>query len=356
MKLACALSTILAAGSAWGQADVPAPAPASVVDCRRCHTSDAPTKEKPSLVRCPRNDTKGVHSAAEAPRTITLGSAGGQYGPVEFSHKAHAEMSEMGGGCYRCHHYDQGGPIEKCERCHSATRARADLGKPDLKAAVHRLCIDCHREWSHSTDCAVCHGKKVPAKPERPRVVVYRTDSDQGKFVTFPHGDHAGRFGLKCADCHQQRSCAGCHDPAKKGKPPLRAKGTAAHESCSACHANDKCSSCHSEKPAGAFDHGKSTGWSLNRFHGRLECSRCHTTAGKFTKLDNGCDSCHKGWQAAFDHKKTGLALDETHSSLGCENCHADKEFAAPPACPSCHDRSYPKDKPGTLVGGKARK
>ncbi|MFI5349648.1 MAG: cytochrome c3 family protein [Elusimicrobiota bacterium] len=354
MKLLLALSTLLAAvGAAWGQAEVPGQSPASVVDCRLCHTNDAPTKEKPSLVRCPRGKTKGVHSPSQAPEVITLGSGGGTYGPVTFFHKAHAEMAEMDGGCYRCHHYDQGGPIQKCEACHSGTRSREDLGKPDLEAAVHRLCVECHRELGHSADCSVCHGGKGLPKALLPNLLVYQTDSDQGKVVTFPHGDHARRFGLKCADCHQRQSCSSCHDPGKSLPPRLKGDP---HQSCSACHANDKCSSCHSTRPTGAFDHGKSTGWIQNRFHRVLECARCHTTPGKFAKLDKDCEACHKGWQARFVHEKTGLILDETHAALACENCHADKEFAAPPACANCHDRSYPRDKPGKLAGGKSKR
>ena len=223
---------------------------------------------------------------------------------------------------------------------------------------MHRLCVECHREWSHSTNCATCHGKEAPPKAEIPGRVIYQTSSDQGKVVTFLHGDHARRFGLKCADCHQKQTCAVCHDPRLKGLggPAGRAKSSEPHQSCSACHAKDKCSSCHSTKPMGAFDHGKSTGWVHNRFHRALECLRCHTTPGKFTKIDKDCESCHKGWQEKFDHKKTGLTLDETHAALGCQDCHADGTFAAPPACANCHEKSYPKDKPGRLVGGAGKR
>lgn len=256
MKILLALLTVLAAaGSARGQAD-----------CRACHTTSSPTKEKPSLVACPRERSKGRLSSAQAPAVITLGSGAGAYGPVRFSHKAHAEMTEMGGDCYRCHHYDQGGRIQRCDACHSRERARADLGKPDVKGAMHRLCVDCHRSWSGSTDCAGCHAGKT------------------------------------------------------------------------------------------ASPHRGNTGWMNNRFHGGLECGRCHTTPGKYAKAAKDCESCHKGWRKKFDHKKTGLALDETHAALGCTDCHADSVFAAPPACAACHEKSYPKDKPGKVVGGAGKR
>lgn len=242
------LLALAAVGSAWGQ-----------VNCRACHTSDSPTKEKPSLVSCPREAAKGRHSSAQAPAVLTLGTGEGTYGPVKFAHKAHAQMAEKKDGCYGCHHYDQGGRIQKCAACHSPERARADLGKPDAKGAMHRLCVDCHRQWSGSTDCAGCHGAKAPS----------------------PH------------------------------------KASAA--------------------------------WMSNRFHGRLECGRCHEAPGQFKKVSKDCESCHKGWQKKFDHQKTGLVLDETHAALGCADCHADAAFSAPPACAACHEKSYPKDKPGKI-------
>ena len=355
MRVLCALLMCLTvATGAWGQAEVPPKAPASVVHCKNCHTNDAPTKENPSLVQCPRTRTKGVHSTEEAPPILTLGQPGGHYDPVEFSHKTHAEMSEMGGGCYQCHHYDQGGRIQKCEECHSRERARTDVGKPDLSGALHRLCVDCHRQWSHSTDCATCHGDKPMPKAQSPKRGVYETNYPDGAIVTFFHEEHVTRFGLKCADCHQKQSCAGCHDPKKeKERVSLPLED---HQACSSCHANDECSSCHSTEPMGAFDHGKRTGWIQNRFHLSLECQRCHTTPGKFTKIDTGCESCHPGWRPKFDHTKVGIAFDEMHASLECESCHTGDAFATPPACADCHDdKSYPQDTPGQRVGAAGK-
>jgi len=357
MKILCALSMCLAlATAAWGQAEVPPKAAASVVDCKKCHTSDAPTKENPSLVKCPRTETKGVHSPDEAPPSITLGKAGGPYDPVEFSHKAHAEMSEMGGGCYQCHHYDQGGRIQKCEGCHSPERARADVAKPDLRGALHRLCVECHRQWSHSTDCATCHGTKPLPKAEITKRVLYKTEYPDGEIVTFFHEEHATRFGLGCADCHQKLSCAGCHDAKQKAqvKASLPLED---HQACFACHGNDACTSCHATKPMDAFDHGRRTGWAQNRFHADLGCQRCHQTPGKFEKVASGCESCHPGWREKFDHNKVGIAFDDAHASVECNSCHKDEAFATPPACADCHDDlSYPKDVPGRRAAAPAAK
>lgn len=330
------LMVVTAWTGAFGQAEVPAEAVPSVVDCRTCHLTGSPTKEKPSLQQCQRAMSSWARSAKQAPPVITYGSGKEGYGRVEFSHGAHAEMAEMGGGCYRCHHYDHGGMIQKCGSCHSAARARSDLSAPDLKGALHQLCIGCHKEWGHSTNCAVCHGGKVLPKPEVPRTISYRTAYNPGKLVSFMHGEHISRFGLKCSKCHQGQACETCHDPGKNGAPPRGAVRdadpmAAAHLACFSCHAKDNCASCHAGRPMEAYDHAKSSGWRLNRFHNALQCRACHV-GGKFGKLGTGCESCHKDWQGRFEHKKTGLALDETHSALGCGACHGDEAFRGGPA------------------------
>ena len=180
------------AGSASAQSR-PAMTTAAALDCKACHTSKVPTKADPALRACPRLLIKGFHSVDEAPATMTLGTAG-VYGPVKFSHRAHAQMAQTGKGCSGCHHYDQAGPIQQCEACHSATRARADLTKPDVRAAIHRQCLECHREWDGPNKCGSCHAQQggvaaVGAKPatahaptpKAPTRVVYQTTAAEGK-------------------------------------------------------------------------------------------------------------------------------------------------------------------------------
>ena len=116
------------------------------VTCKTCHTCDVPTKQNPCLVACPRNEMITVNQTAEqGPDVIKIDNLANKYQPVTFSHKIHAQMSEMSGGCANCHHYNTSGPILACSDCHSAERKREDISKPDLQAAFHRLCIDCHQ-------------------------------------------------------------------------------------------------------------------------------------------------------------------------------------------------------------------
>ena len=324
--------------------------------CSFCHISDTPTKLDPSLRGCPRSAGGGDYAYGKSPAEIRFD--GGRYGPVKFTHKAHAEMSAMAGGCRSCHHYGRPGTAMKCGQCHSGSRAREDLGKPDLRGARHRLCMDCHLKWNKKTACGDCHESKngkmrsgADRKIQVPERLVYETASDKGRYITFFHADHSKIFGLKCADCHRQETCETCHSAAsaERGGHIKAAPPQARHKACFSCHSGAKCSACHSEKPEGSFTHGKSSGWPLNRFHARLPCAACHVPGDAFKAPPSGCDSCHPGWQQGFDHSRTGLKLSGTHATLGCDSCHAEGRFNARPSCSACHqDKSYPADRPGS--------
>ena len=340
------------------------------LECKTCHDCEIPTKENPCLTKCPRDKMPAeVHSPSEGPTVITmddLSKKEKQFGPVNFSHKLHAEMSGMAGGCSMCHHYNPAGEVIGCKSCHELERKREDISKPDLKGAYHRQCMDCHRAWSHSVSCETCHSqqpdknKAVLSKTGRvhpeikvPDVITFDTKSSKGKIVTFPHSEHNKLFGLDCQSCHSDESCVKCHDTNKQAKPASLSLEQH-HQRCSKCHDTkdqNNCVMCHDSKQKAPFNHGERTGWALNRFHQKLDCSRCHTEKGKFTKMDSKCSSCHGIWnQSNFDHKITGLALNETHGELECENCHTEPTYTKPD-CSSCHDdKSFPKDKPGKLV------
>ncbi len=348
------------------------------INCKTCHTCDVPTKNDPCLVLCPREKIATVYQKPEqTPELITIDQLGDKYGPVYFSHKIHAQMSEMSGGCETCHHHNTSGPILQCNTCHSPSRKREDVSIPDLKGAYHRQCMDCHREWSHENGCNTCHtpikdlkngkqdkniqkyaGKDHPVILE-PTKLVYETKSDKGKFVTFYHDDHTKKFGLTCNTCHKQESCTKCHDVNRKSNDKPKTVTTKKtfeeqHKNCISCHSkSETCSNCHNQKVTEKFDHGKKTGWELNKFHINLTCAKCHGSKLPYKKLSNKCESCHKSWNSEnFKHAITGLKLDETHIDFGCEDCHAENNYAKKPSCDGCHDDySYPKQKPGKLVG-----
>ncbi|HAB51312.1 MAG: hypothetical protein A2315_04065 [Ignavibacteria bacterium RIFOXYB2_FULL_35_12] len=347
------------------------------ISCKTCHICDVPTKDEPCLILCPREKISTVYQKPEqTPELIVINQISDRYGPVYFSHKIHAQMSVMSGGCENCHHFNTSGPILQCNSCHETARKREDVSLPDLKGAYHRQCMDCHREWSHETGCNSCHtlkknlkeakhedvkkkfaGKEHPVISE-PTFITYQTNSDKGKIVTFYHDDHTNKFGLSCASCHKQESCTKCHDVNKKtdAKPKLvSTKKTfeEQHKNCISCHSkNESCTQCHSDKVVEPFDHVKRTGWALGKYHSKLSCTNCHGSKLPYKKADNKCLSCHHGWNnETFKHSVTGLQLDETHLELSCEDCHAENNYSEEPSCTNCHeDYVYPKLKPGKLV------
>ncbi len=348
------------------------------INCKTCHTCDVPTKDEPCLVLCPREKIATVYQKPEeTSELIVIDQLKDRYGAVYFSHRIHAQMSIMSGGCENCHHFNTSGPILKCNNCHEANRKRDDVRLPDLRGAYHRQCMNCHREWSHETGCNSCHelkknikdiktettrkkytGKVHPVVME-PTHITYQTNSEKGKLVTFYHNDHTKIFGLTCINCHKQESCTKCHDVNKKSGAKLKTVSTKKsfeeqHRNCISCHEkNESCSQCHNDKVLESFDHGKKTGWVLSKHHISLSCSKCHGSKLPYKKVENKCSSCHQGWDNKnFKHSVTGLQFDETHLEVGCEECHLEKNFAVKPVCSNCHENYiYPKQKPGKLVG-----
>jgi hypothetical protein len=246
--------------------------------------------------------------------------------------------------------------------------------------------MNCHREWSHENNCTSCHAlktgsgvlnknnddKKLTGKDHpklaEPTKIVYETNYGKGKFVTFFHDEHNKIFGAECINCHKQENCTKCHDKSNPAPVQLQNSGNPfkihktadqRHKPCFTCHQNDKCTLCHKDNPSGPFNHEAVTGWALNKFHQKLNCIKCHTSASKgvdsntaFVKLDNKCQSCHKNFAAgSFDHKVTGLKLSENHKDLDCISCHENQDFSKTPTCVSCHDdKTFPKNKPGNEV------
>lgn len=341
------------------------------LNCTTCHSCEIPTKENPCLKPCPRESMIRIdQKPEEGPKVLTINKINETdiYEPVIFSHLAHAEMAEISGGCRTCHHYNPPGNVIGCSSCHETQRKRTDVSKPDLKGAFHRQCMNCHRVWSGSIDCVVCHqlkgkGIAIPTAkvnairihPELkvPDKITYNTNEAKGKIVTFYHKEHINTFKFECADCHKNDNCIKCHQQ-NKTISTVKKTLNELHKKCSDCHdtkTNFQCSKCHAEKEREPFNHKIVTKFDISKFHAKLTCNRCHTTKNKFTGLKSECSSCHGQWNwDNFKHKITGLILDDTHSVLECNNCHKDPKYSKP-TCEDCHeDKSFPKDKPGKLV------
>ncbi len=347
--------------------------------CTQCHVSANPTPESHEMLACLRhtNGAASKHGSSEAPDYFIIDRLVDLYTPVVFPHKLHAGMSELDVGCARCHHYSEGDKIPKCETCHDKASNQDNLEQPGLKGAYHRQCLGCHREWSHETQCSVCHPKRDPNRPielpkdagdiagqlhpnvQVPDLRVYKKP-DLGEdmaIVSFHHKDHVDKFGRKCAECHRKWDCSKCHTEGeaavKEGEAKSKFEDMDLHQACGLCHqkqVDDNCVFCHDKQERPAFDHQRRTGFLLRAYHTKLDCTACHKTRGVFTGLIKKCESCHTGdtWPPkAFDHTVIGLKLDEAHSGLGCPDCHANG-LSEKRTCDSCHDdkrESFPEPK-----------
>ncbi|MDX9973704.1 MAG: cytochrome c3 family protein [FCB group bacterium] len=344
-------------------APVPAPVAENPHDsdqaCDTCHTSAEPKAGDAALKHCPRPHSEANgHSDKEAPDVFLIDKLSEIYVGVVFPHKLHAAMTEMVGGCETCHHRNPPGPILQCSQCHNGGSDPADLNMPGLKGAYHRQCLGCHREWTHETDCVVCHAKRIPgqappAKPdptdimgklhpniEVPDLRVYKTaELTDTPVVSFHHKEHVEAFGLKCTACHVEESCSSCHD-AQNHVPKPR---TDPHQDCAKCHEKeigDDCTYCHKAEETKGFNHEAVTGHALKPFHQTVQCRKCHEGEGRMQPVTKTqCAECHAAdWiPENFDHAQTGKPLDELHAGLDCADCHTEG-LDKPVTCKTCHD------------------
>jgi len=294
------------------------------------------------------------HELREAPGVLLLDELVDLYQPVEFDHRAHAGMAEMGLDCATCHHFSPPGKIPPCRDCHEPNGRGTDLTKPNLKGAFHRQCLACHREWSHDTKCVVCHApaeqaRLAAASPDPTDIVgsghpviavpstrVFETPHQAGPVVTFQHAEHVDLFGFRCADCHRDESCSNCHDLSASRRPARSQQEV--HEICMDCHTADGCAKCHDVRERPGFSHNR-TGWPLTGYHERLDCWACHPKGKRMARISNMCRSCHLEWAPeTFQHAVTGLVLDDTHAEVDCEACHPDHRYDGTPTCEACHD------------------
>ncbi|UCE61719.1 MAG: cytochrome c3 family protein [Phycisphaerales bacterium] len=361
------------------------------VGCACCHTCDRPSPENQCLPACGRDPGLYMHGQ-KGPDVVVLDELQDAYLPVPFDHKGHADMAEMTRGCVVCHHYTpEGQQHPACKTCHEPGVKGTGIHKPGLKGAYHRQCLNCHKDWLDPSDCAICHRRRtsgprsrdVAARPPgydileqmhppipEPQTEFYRAESKEGakSMVIFRHWEHVHGFDLRCAECHHEENCTRCHIRTN-GKEEATRTVREHHQPCLHCHEADmnsgtteitgKCRRCHwqeGQPRIEPFDH-TNTGWPLSTYHKGNSCRQCHEKV-PFVKPSTVCNDCHGDWEPdTFDHTVTGQILDDNHEESDCAECHPDRKFDIPPTCDECHDEeiSYPAQRPGLLVGPRAR-
>jgi hypothetical protein len=331
--------------------------------CAECHVCSTPTLDDPCLRACPRPRAT-PQDIKMGPDEVIINEIESEYEPVKFSHRLHAEMTAMDRGCQDCHHFQEVGGITACKNCHPSHIADEHLEQPGLKGAYHRQCLGCHQDWSHDTQCDICHlkkGQKAPMpqadmnKPGsrfaglvQPEKKVWHSTYGGGTVVTLFHKNHTEKYGIDCAACHHAEGCGSCHAKDKETTTEIRHTEEALHGICNTCHEEMSCNQCHLKSEAVAFSHDR-TGWPLKSYH-QLSCRRCHGNPYHFNKPSKECNACHMGWAVgSFNHSHTGFTLNESHNEVACEECHVNRVYSVPPTCNSCHDDdiTYPSSLPG---------
>lgn len=243
----------------------------------------------------------------------------------------------------------------ECRSCHQPKNQRA--------AYVATMKVRDHaRSWlGLETACASCH-----ADPHRGQLAT-KCESCHGTAAWSPLAtfDHT-RTGFALTGAHATVACAKCHTGAGDGAVPAAAAQwkPVAHAECSSCHHDPhagrfggKCASCHDTQDfhrirGSTFDHSK-TRYPLLGAHATVACARCHderTAFGPKPAFDR-CDRCHADAHAgqtalagsaardcaachdvaAFQpstftlaaHQQTGYPLTGAHARAACESCHA---------------------------------
>ena len=312
-------------------------------------------------------ELKGLEGVADV---IVLRNITRVYGPVRFTHRLHAEMSQLKGGCANCHHGEPGVEknFSKCETCHAKSVTASTLEQPTLKGAFHRQCLGCHRDWAHENGCGFCHEGKLGPKAASDGVggdplkrskgvslqstMVYETTYESAPAVTFHHIDHAEKFGISCNQCHAGDSCSDCHDKKVERRAADR------HADCMSCHVEkDNCSFCHDASARKPAHDAERTGWCLEPHHVDVACQKCHGPANEFVKPSTDCRSCHGSFKGQeFDHAVTGITLYGSHAHYDCARCHIGNGngIGSAVTCDGCHpksDISWPADLPGKRRG-----
>ena len=274
------------------------------INCRECHGGvGASTREEashiPGTAVCVRCHTK-PHDARDCQNCHGLGyvreNVQADIANLKFNHRPHVER-EHG----------------QCIRCHRGILDNSDHVRPSMA-----VCLSCHEHQDDfaTRSCDRCH-ENIRDEHVMPSSHVVH----EGDWLR-EHGDRAASERDLCTTCHAERFCASCHgktvpalpekqafdDPLRAGvhragfisRHPLEAK--AQPGICTTCHTSDTCENCHTKNgvsPRSGAASPHPPGWlglrGESNDHGRAawqdptECAGCHSGAG-----EKMCVGCHK--------------------------------------------------------------
>lgn len=255
---------------------------------------------------------------------------------------------------------------EDCTSCHKSEFITDPeiLEKKYTYLGLGQACLTCHEDYHQNTlseDCRKCH--------------------DFMKFeeaIAFNHD----QTDFPLIGQHVEVECFECHEKSQRNGKDFQAFANVSFESCVNCHEDvhngrfgKKCADCHNEQSFhlintnGGFNHNL-TDFPLVGIHKRVNCKECHklstnpkTAFKEFASHTNyeciichddqhdnrfgtDCLQCHN--QLSFrikddlidiDHNLTAYPLEGAHEIVDCRKCHVEDlvnplEFSQ---CISCH-------------------
>jgi hypothetical protein len=289
-------------------------------------------------------------------------------------HKAGEAFRKAEPSCIACHKKDDyhGGQLgTKCAECHSNdnwTGGHFDHSKTKFSlTGAHQSvsCGGCHLGGQYKSapkTCVGCHATDDVHHGERGSECGKCHATSDWKTAKF---DHEKETGFALLGRHAKIDCVGCHRSGNfKDKIPKDCYGCHKADDSHAGRFGQKCNDCHDNlvwQPV-KYDHLARTKFALVGVHAKLDCHTCHTANAAQQKLatdcigchraanphglkfKTSCDSCHgqQDWHSeiSFDHDLTSFPLLGLHNVVSCAQCHRTQAFSdAKARCIDCHKK-----------------
>ena len=307
--------------------------------------------------------------------------------------------------CFDCHGIDAAhleAPDSACVTCHVPLAQAVRLSRTDISRfpapPSHKapgFVQEGHGEQARSGgrgvagSCATCHARDfctechvdapevaaIQALQPDPRSLVHRAElrapaSHADPSFLLRHGEPARREAARCATCHTQESCLGCHQASPTAALAMHTAGpgrgtgaqverkrpeshgtdfsenhaepaSARPQSCGACHARSQCLDCHRPNaadpspgyhPAGFLTTHPAAAYTRDQScadcHNQSQfCADCHVSAGLGSK-DGLRGAGYHDAKAEFLLNHGQAARQNLES---CVSCHSERD------CLSCH-------------------
>lgn len=278
-------------------------------------------------------------------------------------------------------------PALACTDCHGDVAAEVPMEHVGRAPAEGCLTCHAHQVDDHYVqgDCAVCHAPVASAGVPGVKAAAFPTPADHEAedFLAAAHGDAAQPEPGRCAVCHVQDQCTGCHvagreQPVIASMPPAPAHldlpriepryptpvshlavtfdeqhDAGAPAECTTCHTRSDCTTCHVGPPVEAVESMPEPARQIapgvglertpptshdnafwERIHGMraaadgASCATCHLEQPE-------CIDCHDGPTGSTFHPDRymlGHAADAAIQDAECATCHSTEVF-----CRDCH-------------------